>query len=128
MREIAVYTGDICGNCKCFSFARALSARGISIGCVFYIYAAHRHSIKDESNICLDIAVLNVDRNIGNGEGFVDLLKGHVDFTAVMEAFKKIGYDGWVTAEYGCLETEDDKIIAYLKSIADAMDDILGRV
>ena len=68
------------------------------------------------------------DRNIGNVEGFVDLLKGHVDFTAVMEAFKKIGYDGWVTAEYGCLETEDDKIIAYLKSIADAMDDILRRV
>lgn len=68
------------------------------------------------------------DREIGNINGFVDLLKGDVDYTAVMEAFKKIGYDGWVTAEYGCLETEEDKIIAYAKTIVEAMDDILRRV
>ena len=68
------------------------------------------------------------DCAIGNLEGFVDLLKGSADYTAVMQAFKKVGYDGWVTAEYGCLETEEDKIIAYLKTIVDAMDDILRRV
>lgn len=68
------------------------------------------------------------DCAIGNLEGFVDLLKGSADYTAIMQAFKKVGYDGWVTAEYGCLETEEDKIIAYLKTIVDAMDDILGRV
>lgn len=31
--------------------------------------------------------------------GFVDLLAGDVDWPAVMAAFKKVGYDGWVVAE-----------------------------
>lgn len=104
------------------------------VGCYFDVgnvlingYPEHWIEILGASRIKA-VHFKDFDRSIGTGEGFVDLLKGDVDFTAVMEAFKKVGYDGWVTAEYGCLETEDDKIIAYLKTIVDAMDDILGRV
>ena len=38
-------------------------------------------------------------REAGNLSGFVDLLAGDVNWPAVMEAFKSIGYDGWATAE-----------------------------
>ena len=38
-------------------------------------------------------------RDVGTLSGFVDLLAGDVDYKAVMAGFKKIGYDGWVTAE-----------------------------
>ncbi len=31
--------------------------------------------------------------------GFVDLLSGDVNYPAVMEAFREVGYDGWVTGE-----------------------------
>lgn len=37
--------------------------------------------------------------NVGNIEGFVDLLSGDVDFGRVMKAFKKIGYDKAYTVE-----------------------------
>ncbi|MHC4535380.1 MAG: sugar phosphate isomerase/epimerase family protein [Planctomycetota bacterium] len=37
--------------------------------------------------------------NVGNMEGFVDLLAGDVDFDRVMKAFKKIGYDNAYTVE-----------------------------
>lgn len=35
----------------------------------------------------------------GGLHGFVDLLSGDVNWEEVMKSFKKIGYDGWVTAE-----------------------------
>jgi len=35
----------------------------------------------------------------GGIDGFVDLLSGDVNWPAVMEAFKEIGYDDWATAE-----------------------------
>ena len=35
----------------------------------------------------------------GGFEGFVDLLSGDVNWPAVMEAFREVGYDGWATAE-----------------------------
>ncbi len=38
-------------------------------------------------------------RSVGTLDGFVDLLAGDVDFSAVMQALRQIGYDGWVTAE-----------------------------
>jgi len=38
--------------------------------------------------------------NVGNLDGFVDLLAGDVPFPAVMRAFKDIGYNGTFTAEY----------------------------
>lgn len=38
-------------------------------------------------------------RAAGGLHGFVDLLAGDVDWTAVMSALAREGYDGWVTAE-----------------------------
>ena len=38
-------------------------------------------------------------RGAGGFEGFVDLLSGDVNWPAVMDAFKEVGYEGWATAE-----------------------------
>ena len=54
-----------------------------------------------------------------NGMEWTSLLKGDVNWQAVMDAFKAIGYDGWITAELG----PDDR---GLKGIADDMDYILA--
>lgn len=39
-------------------------------------------------------------KNVGTLDGFVDLLEGDVDWPEVMKAFREIGYDGYVTAEF----------------------------
>ncbi len=38
--------------------------------------------------------------NVGNLEGFVDLLDGDVNYSLVMEAFRKVGYTGPFTVEF----------------------------
>ncbi len=38
-------------------------------------------------------------RNVGTAEGFVDLLEGDVNWPAVMDAIREIGFDGPVVAE-----------------------------
>jgi L-ribulose-5-phosphate 3-epimerase len=38
-------------------------------------------------------------RSVANGGGFVGLLEGDVNWTAVIAALKTVGYDGFVTAE-----------------------------
>ena len=38
-------------------------------------------------------------RSVGTIDGFVDLLAGDVDYPAVIQALKDVGYDGWVTGE-----------------------------
>ena len=38
-------------------------------------------------------------RNVATVDGFCDLLSGDVDWPAVMVALRKVGYEGWVTAE-----------------------------
>ena len=45
------------------------------------------------------IHLKDFSREVGNINGFVELLKGDVDYPAVIEALKKISYDGWLTAE-----------------------------
>ena len=37
--------------------------------------------------------------NVGNLDGFVDLLSGDVNYPSVMRCFREIGYDGAYTAE-----------------------------
>ena len=65
-------------------------------------------------------------RKVAGGlHGFVDLLAGDVNYPAVMDAFKEIGYDGWVSAEMiPNYSTYNDALI-YNTSLA--MDKILGR-
>ncbi len=102
------------------------------VGCYFdvgnvLVNGYPEHWIKILGKRIKKVHFKDFDRDIGNLSGFVDLLKGHVDYTAVMQAFKEIGYDGWCTAEFGCPEDET-QAEAYAKSIADAMSDIFGRV
>lgn len=64
-------------------------------------------------------------RQAGDLHGFVDLLAGEVNYPAVMESFKKIGYDNWVTAEMIPAYTHYPETIIY--NTSNAMDKILGR-
>lgn len=38
-------------------------------------------------------------RAVGSVDGFVEIFSGDVDWPAVIDALRKIGYDGWLTAE-----------------------------
>ncbi len=58
-------------------------------------------------------------RDVGNLSGFCDLLDGDVNFPAVMQALKDIGYNGPVTSEFFNCEAD-------LPKISQAMDAILG--
>ena len=60
----------------------------------------------------------------GTLNGFVDILKGDVDYNAVMEAFKEIGYNDWVTSE---VFPENGDVEETLRVNSAAMDKILGR-
>lgn len=62
----------------------------------------------------------------GGLHGFVDLLAGDVNYPAVMEALRGIGYDGWVSAEMIPNYTHYTETIIY--NTSNAMDRILGRV
>ena len=66
-------------------------------------------------------------RATGNGvlSGFVDLLAGDVNYPAVMESLKKIGYDNWVTAEMLPPYKYYPETILY--NTSNSMDKILGR-
>ncbi len=64
-------------------------------------------------------------RAAGGLHGFVDLLAGDVNYPAVMEAFRSIGYDGWVTGEMLPPYTYYPETI--LDNTSHAMDRILGR-
>lgn len=58
-------------------------------------------------------------REVGNLDGFCDLLDGDVNFPEVMKALREIGYDGPVTSEF--FDCEKD-----LPKISKAMDEILA--
>ncbi len=63
--------------------------------------------------------------SVGSLSGFVDLLSGDTDYIAVMDAFKTIGYDGWVTAEMVPPYSLYPETIIY--NTSNAMDKILRR-
>lgn len=58
-------------------------------------------------------------REVGTLDGFCDLLEGDVNYPAVMEALREVGYDGPVIAEFF---NESDKAI---RKVSRAIDDIL---
>lgn len=65
-------------------------------------------------------------RTVAGGlHGFVDILAGDVNYPAVMEELKKIGYDGWVTAEMIPAYTHYPDTIIY--NTSNSIDAILGR-
>lgn len=61
----------------------------------------------------------------GGLHGFVDLLAGDVDYPAVMDALRAVGYDGWVSAEMIPNYKHYTSTIIY--NTSNAMDRILGR-
>lgn len=63
--------------------------------------------------------------SIGNLDGFCELFDGDVDYPAVMEAFDKIGYDGWVTSEV--FPAADIDFDAFLTRTSGAMKKITER-
>ena len=63
-------------------------------------------------------------RCVGTLDGFCDLLAGDVDYAAVMQAFRAVGYDDWVTAEVFPYRAHNDVMLAHTSM---AMDKILGR-
>jgi L-ribulose-5-phosphate 3-epimerase len=65
-------------------------------------------------------------RAVGTAEGFVDLLEGDVNWPAVMEAIREIGFKGPVVAELIPLYKHHPEARCAVTSIA--MDYILGRV
>ena len=63
--------------------------------------------------------------SIGNITGFCDLLSGDVNFPAVTEALRSVGYDGWITAETGAYKSNNQVMIEHISS---AMNYILKEI
>jgi hexulose-6-phosphate isomerase len=66
------------------------------------------------------VHVKDFKRDVGTIEGFCDLLEGDVDFPAVMEALREVGYDGPDVAEFFDLDGEE------MDKLSDSMDEILA--
>ncbi|MDI6827518.1 MAG: sugar phosphate isomerase/epimerase family protein [Armatimonadota bacterium] len=64
-------------------------------------------------------------RSVGTVAGFVDLLSGDVDWPAVIEALKEIGYEGPLTAEMIPPYTHYPEVL--IANTSRALDAILGR-
>ncbi|REK71694.1 sugar phosphate isomerase/epimerase family protein [Paenibacillus paeoniae] len=64
-------------------------------------------------------------RQAGGLHGFVDLLAGDVDYPAVVQALKEIGYEGYATAEMIPPYTHHTDQLIF--NTSNAMDAILGR-
>jgi hexulose-6-phosphate isomerase len=58
---------------------------------------------------------------IGNLQGFVMLLEGNVNWREVMRAVREIGYNGYLTAEYGPYAHGPDVLLAHLSASMDAI-------
>jgi L-ribulose-5-phosphate 3-epimerase len=64
---------------------------------------------------------------IGNINGFVTLLEGNVNWTEVMQAVREIGYNGYVTAEYGPYAHGPDVLLAHLSASMDRIIALAGE-
>jgi len=83
------------------------------------------HWIKILNNRIKKVHFKDYRRAAGDLHGFVDLLAGEVNWDKVMEALRKIGYDGWVSAEMLPPYAQYPEAILYNTSFS--MDKILGR-
>lgn len=57
----------------------------------------------------------------GNFDGFVMLLEGNVDWPAVMAAFREVGYDKALVAEYGPYAHSNDAMLKHVRTSLDAI-------
>lgn len=58
---------------------------------------------------------------IGNLQGFVMLLEGNVNWPAVMQAIVEVGYEDYLTAEYGPYPHAPDVLLDHLGASMDAI-------
>jgi len=56
---------------------------------------------------------------VGNLNAFVMLLEGDVNWTEVMQAVTEVGYEGYLTAEYGVYPHSPDTLLEHLSSSMD---------
>jgi len=63
------------------------------------LYGHPEHWIKMLNKRILAVHLKDFRVNVGNLEGFVDLLDGDVDYPSVMKEFREIGYSGPFTGE-----------------------------
>lgn len=90
------------------------------------VYIGHpEHWIKVLGNRIKKVHFKDYRKEAGSLCGFVDLLSGDVNWPKVMEQFKNIGYDNWVTAEMLPPYTHYPETIVY--NTSNAMDKIIGR-
>ena len=90
------------------------------------VYIGHpEHWIKVLGNRIKKVHFKDYRKEAGSLCGFVDLLSGDVNWPKVMEQFKNIGYDNWVTAEMLPPYTYYPETIVY--NTSNAMDKIIGR-
>ncbi|MFA5468789.1 MAG: sugar phosphate isomerase/epimerase family protein [Sphaerochaetaceae bacterium] len=82
------------------------------------LYGHPEHWIKILGKRIFAVHAKDFRVNVGNLDGFVDLLAGDVNYPAVVEALREVGYEGPLTAEYvpGILGAAE-KAIASLKLI-----------
>lgn len=75
------------------------------------LYSYPQHWISVLGKRIQKVHVKDFKVNVGNFDGFVDLLAGDVDFPAVTKALKAVGYDGFVIAEMGGYKHYNDQIV-----------------
>jgi len=63
------------------------------------LYGHPEHWIQTLGKRIFAVHIKDFKVDVGNAQGFVEILKGDVDFPAVIKALKKIGYNGPLTAE-----------------------------
>ncbi|MBQ8358069.1 MAG: sugar phosphate isomerase/epimerase [Clostridia bacterium] len=69
------------------------------------------------------VHVKDFKRSVGNINGFVDLFAGDVNFRAVTAALRRVGYDGFVTAEVSPYHAAPELL---LRSVSTALDEIFS--
>ena len=69
------------------------------------------HWIKILGNRIARIHMKDFKESIGNLDGFCELLEGNVNFPAVMNALREVGYDGYLTAEINYIPCETNRVV-----------------
>lgn len=72
-------------------------------------------------NLIKRVHVKDFDVSIGNGSGFKYLLEGSINWEKVMLSLKKVGYDGYLTAELSPYGTFPELMIEDTKRHMDAI-------
>lgn len=77
------------------------------------------------SDLIVKVHVKDFKTSIGNINGFTNLLDGDVDWFKVINAFKKTGYNDYLTAELAPLNRFPEKLIY---DTSDALDRIINNI